>query len=246
VTDPPAWWETYNDNIIRARGTGWGGDEPLLSPETCSLLDDVDSAFAITGAHTPGWLNPYQDGSTPDEEAHERSTHPEKFRILVTRAQAWVRVLVNRGWAREASDVEWALRPMESGGADTVLAPLSHNTVPLVLTTHTPANSSYAFTITIAAGSPAVRLASLPDCACDGCDRGSADLLRELDRWVLSVVDGSLEVEVGTDRYWVRTSFGYKIRPTQNLHEATKFVAAPWPADWTPRPLVSLPTATKR
>ncbi|WCT05624.1 DUF6226 family protein [Rhodococcus sp. RCBS9] len=31
---------------------------------------------------------------------------------------------------------------------------------------------------------------------CDGCDRGSAVLLEEFDTWVLSVVDGSLAVDV--------------------------------------------------
>ncbi|MCZ4590043.1 DUF6226 family protein [Rhodococcus opacus] len=59
----------------------------------CELLDDVDAAFAVTGAHTPGWPNPYQDGPEPDEEAYERSTNPEKFLIVVARVRAWTKVL---------------------------------------------------------------------------------------------------------------------------------------------------------
>lgn len=68
-------------------------------------------------------------------------------------------------------------------------------------------DSDHAFNVTIAAGNPAVRLASRPDCACDGCDIGSADLLEDMDMWVLSVVDGSLEVDVTADHSAVRTSF---------------------------------------
>ncbi|MFD0450011.1 DUF6226 family protein [Rhodococcus aetherivorans] len=77
----------------------------------CELLDDVDAAFAVTGADTPGWPNPYEGGPGPDEEAYERSTHPERFRIVVARAQAWTKVLLNRGLAREASRIDWALAP---------------------------------------------------------------------------------------------------------------------------------------
>jgi hypothetical protein len=239
VTDPArSWWEDYNDKILSARETSWGRNEPLLSREMCELLDDVDAAFAVTGADTPGWPNPYKDGPEPDEEAYERSTNPEKFLIVVARARAWTRVLLDRGWAREASHVDWALRPMEPGGADTVLEPAADGAVSLVLTTHTPMDGAHPFNITIAAGDPAVRLASLPDCACDGCDSGSADLLKDMDMWVLSVVDGSLEVDVAADHSAVRTSFKAKGGTVQNLDEPTAFAAAPWPVNWTARPLV--------
>ena len=216
----------------------WGENEPVLSREICELLDDVDAAFAVTGAHTPEWPNPYQGGPEPDEEAYERSTNPEKFLIVVARARAWTKVLLDRGWAREASRVDWALRPMEPGGTDTVLEPAADGAVPLVLTAHPPVDSDHPFNVTIAAGNPAVRLASLPDCACDGCDSGSADLLKDLDMWVLSVVDGSLEVDVTADHSAVRTSFKAGGGTVQNLDEPTTFTAAPWPANWRSRPLV--------
>ncbi|TJZ78682.1 hypothetical protein FCG67_10960 [Rhodococcus oryzae] len=232
-----SWWEGYNDNVLRARETGWGGNEPLLSREMRELLDDVDAAFAVTGAQTPGWPNPYQDGPSPGEEAYERSSNPEKYRIVVARAQAWTQVLLDRGWAREASHVAWALPPMEPGGADTVLEPAADGAVPLVLTTHTPMDRDHPFNITIAAGNPAVRLDTLPDCACDGCDSGSAGLLKYMDMLVLSVVDGSLDVDVGDNYYWVCTSFNVRGSGTLNRHEPTAFTAAPWPANWTARPL---------
>lgn len=239
VTDPErSWWEDYNDRILSARETGWVKNELLLSREMCELLDDVDAAFAVTGVQTPGWPNPNKDGLEPGEEAYERSTNPEKFLIVVARARAWTKVLLDRGWARESSNVDWALRPIEAGGADTVLGPIAIGAVPLVLTTHTPTDSDHPFNITIAAGYPAVRLASIPDCACDGCDSGSADLVKDMDMWVLSVVDGSLEVDVAVDHYSVRTSFRAEGGTVQNLNEPAEFTAAPWPAGWTARPPV--------
>ncbi len=238
VTDPVrSWWVDYNDKILSARETGRGKNELLLSREMCDLLDDVDAAFAVTGAQTPGWSNPNKDGPEPGAEAYERSTDPEKFLIVVARAQAWTKVLLDRGWAREASHVDWALRPIEAGGADTVLEPAAHGAVPLVLTMHTPMDRDHPFNITIAAGNPAVRSASIPDCACDGCDSGSADLVKDMDMWVLSVVDGSLEVDVAVDHYSVRTSFKAEGGTVQNLDEPAAFTAESWPTTWTARPL---------
>ena len=41
---------------------------------------------------------------------------------------------------------------------------------------------------------PIVIIDRVPDCPCDACDDGSADLLEGLDRTLLSIVDGSIEV----------------------------------------------------
>lgn len=240
-----SWWEDYNDNILRARGSGWGGDEPLLSQEMRELLDDVDTAFAVTGANTPGWPNPYKDGDGPDKEAYERTSNPEKFLIVVARVQAWTQVLLDRGWAEETSQIEWALPPMEAAGSDAILTPFADGAVALVLTTHAPMDNDHPFNVTISAGDPAVRLTSLPDCACDGCDSGSALLLEDLDMSVLSVVDGSLDVDVADNYYWVRTSFNVKGRATHNGLKRTAFTAAPWPSKWAARPVKPLPNLSR-
>lgn len=240
ATDPArSWWERYNDGLHSLEESGWDGNTSVLSREICELLVDVDEAFAVTGAQTPGWPNPYKDGPDPDESAYERSTNPEKYLIVVARAQAWTKVLLDRGWAREASPVRWALRPGDSGGADTVLQSATDGAVPLVLTTHTPVDSDHPFNVTIAAGNPAVRLATLPDCACDACDSGSANVLEEMDTWVLSIIDGSLHVAIFAESSSIRTSFisQGQVGTVQNLDEPTEFTAAPWPANWTARPL---------
>jgi hypothetical protein len=234
-----SWWDEFNGNLLTAREAGWRGYATPLSGQICALLADVDEVFAVTGVATPGWPNPYEDGHAPDEAEYERVTNPEKFLIVVTRAQAWTKVLLDRGWARKASHVNWALRPLDSGGANTVLEPSADRAAPLVLTTHTPVDSDHIFTVTVAAGDPAVRLASIPDCGCDACDRGSADLLKEIDQWVLSVVDGSLEVDVEANHYSVRTSFIIQSGTLQNVDEPSSFTAAPWPPTWLPRPVGS-------
>ncbi|PTR32316.1 hypothetical protein C8K36_1011368 [Rhodococcus sp. OK519] len=230
-----SWWVAWNGDVRRFLETGRGGKASVLSREVCELLDDVDAAFAVAGAHTPQWPDPQQDGPAPGEDAYERVTDPDKFLIVVARARAWAEVLLGRGWAREAPSVEWALRPFESGGADTVLAPVADGAVPLVLTTHTPVDSNHIYTVTVAAGDPAVRLAEVPDCGCDGCDRGSAELLRDMDQWVLSIVGGSLEVDLTLKGCSVRTSFGGEGGTVQHVVQPAALTAASWSADWTPR-----------
>lgn len=245
ATDPArSWWERYNEGVRSAHESGWGGHTSVLSHEICELLVDVDAAFALTGAQTPGWPNPYEDGPDPDEAAYERSTNPEKYLIVVARAQAWTKVLLDRGWAQEASPVRWALRPFDSGGADTVLRPAGNGAIPLVLTTHSPVDSNHPFNVSISAGDPAVCLASIPDCACDACDSGSATLLEEIDTLVLSLVDGSLQVDVAAENLSIRTSFGARSGTAQNFDEPTAFTATPWPMNWTARPL-SAPITTQ-
>lgn len=83
------WWEAYNNGVRSLHDTGWADLSSMLSDDICALLSDVDAAFALTGAHTPGWPNPYQDGLAPDEHAYERVTDPDKFQIVEARARAW-------------------------------------------------------------------------------------------------------------------------------------------------------------
>ncbi|GGC55893.1 hypothetical protein IEU95_08500 [Hoyosella rhizosphaerae] len=232
-----SWWEEHNDRIRQVHETGFGENLSLLSHEICNLLTDVDAAFTITGADTPGWADPHIAGVAPDEAEYGRCPNPEKFLIVVARAQAWTKVLLNRGWARETSDVDWAFRPTVPDGAVTILEPAAEGAVPLVLTTHTRVDSDHLVNVRIAAGNPAVSLASIPHCECDACDDGSDALLEDLDQWVLSVVDGSLHAEITADRFITRTSFGAHGGSVQNLGKPTAFTAGPWPPDWTPRTL---------
>ncbi|WP_024793698.1 DUF6226 family protein [Tomitella biformata] len=229
MTEPEkSWWELRNDDLREH-----GHDAQLLSREICALLQEVD---ARSSPPSLGWPDPHPHGTVPTEDEYERCPNPEKFQLVAARARAWATVLLGRGWAREESGVRWALPPMESGGRDAVLVPSASGAVPLVLTIHEPTSDQHIVTVSIGAGDPAVRLASVPDCGCDGCDHGSAALLEELDSWALSVVDGSLQVEVTADQYSTRTSFRSEGgSPVQGLVAATAFSAGPWAEGWTAR-----------
>ncbi|MGY5764263.1 DUF6226 family protein [Brachybacterium sp. DNPG3] len=89
---------------------------------------------------------------------------------------------------------------------------------------------------------PAIAVEDLPDCGCDACDSGSRDLLEQVDRAILSIVDGSLEAAVGPDGYRRRTSFGAEAGSGGEPDEAVRpleILAGPWAPDWTPRPLTA-------
>ncbi len=129
----------------------------------CVLLAEVDSEFVAASGNSRVWPNPHADGGQADESEFGRCSDPNKFLIVAIRAQAWAAVLLERGWATVTSDVDWAFRPIECGGADLVLAPQADGAVPLVLTTHQPSTIEHPVNISIAAGDPAVSLASIPD-----------------------------------------------------------------------------------
>nr|WP_254925389.1 MULTISPECIES: DUF6226 family protein [unclassified Rhodococcus (in: high G+C Gram-positive bacteria)] len=233
------WWVRYNDDMIGVIESGWGEKASLLSPEICVLLAEVDAEFVAEGGDSRVWPNPHADGKYADESEFGRCPDPSKFLIVAIRAQAWVSVLLERCWATVTSDVEWALRPLECGGVNLVLAPLADGAVPLVLTTHQPSTTEHPVNISIAAGNPAVSLASIPDCACDGCDGGSVALIEEIDTWILSVVDGSISVAASFEHYSCRTSFHGRSGTVQHLDRSATFTAAPWPQNWSARSLVS-------
>lgn len=218
----------------------WAESHVELSPEICELLSDVDAAFA--GAGLSGWPDPHPFGVSPEEDEYSRCSAPMKYAILAARAQAWRQVLLDRGWAHEVPPVRWARHHGQPDDGEIVLMPAPDGAVPLVLATHKPATPDRPFSVTIGAGNPAVDMATIPDCGCDGCDNGSDRLLEEMDTWVLSVVDGSLQVALTAEHYSTRTSFGSSgSTPVQGFEESTAFTAAPWSVDWIARPLVPAP-----
>jgi len=161
------------------------------------LLADVGAAFAVTGVDTPGWPDPHPDRHPP-EEAYSRVLDPGKYRILGTRVEAWLVVLSERGIAsghEVAGPEPWvgAHRPPGDWARVTRLDPARKGGLSLFLATTLVEDAPFGLDIGIAddSGAP-VLLESLPDCGCDACDSGSADLLRCLDERVLCVARGGL------------------------------------------------------
>ncbi|MGP6174830.1 DUF6226 family protein [Corynebacterium sp. A21] len=230
------WWEKRNANS--------GGE--LFSDAAVALLDEVELAFADTGAQTPGWPDPHRDPSDPhgyrasDDDEYERCLQPGRYAIVEARGRAWAEVLIRRGWARITEN-----QKADPGRRSVTIHPLrvAPGVQPLILRSeYFIFDNGHAPCLEVWAGEPAIRLAQAPDCACDACDSGSEDLLEIIDQMIFSVVDGSVDAESGPRSSHVRTSFGGSgstLGPTIADRDvaAGKFTAQPWVAGWQARAL---------
>jgi hypothetical protein len=166
------------------------------------LITEVDAAFVVTGAATPGWPDPHPDRAPLDEE-YSRCLDPGKYRIVAARLAAWRQVLVERDLVRfsEEPASEWIndLRSAEHRPTELHFVPLHTGGLTLVAATTLVAEEPFGIDLAISSAQGTVRLASLPDCGCDACDSGSADLLTFLDDWVSQVaMGGVLHARSGT------------------------------------------------
>lgn len=99
-----------------------------------------------------------------------------------------------------------------------------------------------AASVSIGAGDPAVFLEQMPDCGCDACDSGSEDMFRVIDETVLSVVGGSLIVELNKKWLSVQSGTGSSAGgPDSRFRQTTSFHASPWSDSWDPRPVFEPP-----
>ena len=167
-------------------------------PWSADLVAEVDRAFAVVGAATPGWPDPHPDRA-PLEEEYSRVLDQGKYRILDTRVEAWVQVLAGRGLASTqdlpALEQDWlgtvrepshlarvrAVRPARPGGLTLLLATTLVNEAPFGLDVAVADSSGQA-----------VFMDAVPGCGCDACDSGSAELLETVDDWVLTVARGGV------------------------------------------------------
>ena len=174
-----------------------------------ALLGEVAGAFAVTGADTAPWPDPHPDGSPADEE-YSRCLDPGRYRIIAARADAWIRVLQDRGLAvaEEAPDGTsvWRDGPQARVARATWLRPLRPGALPLVLD-RLPIDDVPEAAVLVGAGEPAIVLTMQPECGCDACDDGSDHYLRELDQAVLDIVEGAL-VHVSDGTRYVRAHRG--------------------------------------
>lgn len=231
------WWRQLNSHL---HDLPWTEGSSLVPEHVCELLDEVDAAFAITGAGTPAWEGRPVDQS-PAEEEYSRCVDPGKFRILQSRIDAWVTVLLERGWAQLSRDQSIASRgAYEKSRTSLVLRPTAAaeagGAVPLAFHVSDSTDPDSTLNVEVCAGETPFVLAELPGCGCDACDSGSAWLLEELDQWALSVVDGSLIVDPAAD-WQVQTSFGGHGSVGASAGDpgsTAAFTAAPWAPGWNP------------
>ena len=170
---------------------------------------------------TPSWPDPHTGGRDSLPEEYERVTDPDRYRIVHERARLWAQVLAAHGaraeelpprdtpaWSGEASrsPVDRLVRIDPPVGAVGAL--------PLFLceTDGYMADGSAVVgnperddggsspgnpvppTLRIAWGGTDMPLAEVPDCGCDACDHGSADLLEAVDDTVRHAVEDTVRL----------------------------------------------------
>lgn len=152
-----------------------------MTPE--ELLSRVETAYAERGA--PAWPDPHPDRETAEGE-YSQVSDPARYRVVHERARAWVQVLAELGASAEPVAVDGT----RTGGV-RLTSPLP-GTLPLLLLEHevpTDRGRPPLPLLAVAVGD-GVDVEQLPDCGCDACDSGSADLLEAVDELVLAVVTG--------------------------------------------------------
>lgn len=160
-----------------------------------TICGAVAEAFVATGAGTAAWPDPHPDRQPADDE-YSRCLDPARYRIVTARAQAWLHALCDLGLAATVpvEDLSSAWRDDAPHGPPMTraqwLVPHRADAIPL-LVCYGSFGGAADNAVILGAGAPAVEIASVPDCGCDACDSGSADLLDELDGHVLDVISGS-------------------------------------------------------
>ncbi|MDN4161088.1 DUF6226 family protein [Nocardioides abyssi] len=161
-----------------------------------AVVQEVDHEFAVTGRDTPGWPDPHGEREPSDEE-YSRCLDPGKYRILSARVDAWARVLTSRGVTYDDTERTAAWHDAIRSPAEMANGRRFSSTQPsgaaLLTATTVVGGEPYGLDLAISHESLAATFVdTVPDCGCDACDSGSADLLYVLDGWFLTVARGGV------------------------------------------------------
>lgn len=173
-----------------------------------------------SGRDMPSWPDPHIGGRESLPEEYSRMTAPERYRIVHSRARLWAQVLVEHGARAE----ELAPRPVPAwpGGDPAPVDRLlrvdppsgAAGALPLFLC-ETDGSEAEAGAVVgkqegvddgrspgtavppslrVAWGTPDVVLEVQPDCGCDACDTGSADLLEAVDDTICNALTDTVRL----------------------------------------------------
>lgn len=166
-----------------------------------------------------------------------------KYRILGSRVDAWVTVICERGIAgsREVSAELWlgGHRPPDQHERVRRLEPVAVDGLQLLLATTLVDGQPFGLDVGICSDDERpVLLAMVPDCGCDACDSGSADLLADLDGWVYTVARGGVVHARRGEHTATRTRDGLASanrgdasrldEPSPAPADAQRWLGAPW------------------
>lgn len=159
----------------------------------------VDDLRALVAARfdrldLPAWPGSRVDGREPSEDEYSRLTAPGRYRVVHARARLWADVLAEVTGAR--LERLGALPP--DGDRPAVdravrIAPRASGALPLLLLerdVQTHPHGEVLPVLEVAVARPDVVVDTLPDCGCDACDWGSADILETVDAAITPVVGG--------------------------------------------------------
>lgn len=165
------------------------------------LQEQVDARWA--DLDLPSWPSPRPPMDSPREEEYSRVSAPARYRIVHERARLWADVLselpgvVKESLPPAPLDEDGHLGHFDRGvrlrvdrqGTLPVLLLERDAALPGTADPDTGATATMAV-LHIAVAEPRVTVAAQPDCGCDACDSGSADLLRAIDDTIREVVGG--------------------------------------------------------
>ncbi|MDR7251118.1 hypothetical protein J2X46_000090 [Nocardioides sp. BE266] len=157
-----------------------------------ALLPAVDAAFARLRGDLADWPNPHPDGPSTLEEEYSRVTDAGRYRLLAVRSDAWIEAITSAGLgAAEQVDpvgVEW-LGDQHLAPSRATIVRGRPGTQPLVVGLF--ADDTF---VRVGVGEPTEVLELQPDCGCDACDTGSADLLDTIDSAFVLALSGGVYV----------------------------------------------------
>lgn len=146
------------------------------------------------------WPDPHPGMASPGDEEYSRVSDPERYRIVHARARAWAESLIDVPGVKSEPltpallDTKGGLGSFDRGVRLTSCRP---GTLPLLLLERDEPVLGFVTTLAflqISVIEPAVAVERLPDCGCDACDSGSADLLRAIDKTIGHIVTGPFVV----------------------------------------------------
>lgn len=138
----------------------------------------VDEAWAARPESSTSWPDPHPDRA-PLEQEYSRVTEPERYVVVGARARAWVDALTGLGLADARTPEDGTVR----------LVPRAPGALPLDVVSRA-LDDVPGSVVDLLVGDPPTPVVVLPDCGCDACDSGSADLLDAIDDAFVGVLGG--------------------------------------------------------
>ncbi len=150
-----------------------------LTARTTAAYDALD---------LPSWPNPHPDGTEARDEEYSRVTDVRKYDVVHARARAWAQVL---GTLADVSVDELDATALDGYDRGVRVTSSRPGTLPLLLLeSDAREDEDVPATLRVAVVRPDVVVDTQPDCGCDACDFGSADLLDAVDQAIGRAVGG--------------------------------------------------------